>query len=53
MKALTIHQDMNCCYICTLLGGTNIYAAFSTFHLNSFPQKLSNYVFLEIYLGAG
>lgn len=33
MKALTIHQDMNCCYIHTLLGGTNIYAGFSTVSL--------------------
>lgn len=34
MKAPTIHQGMNSCYIYTLLGGTNIYAAYSTYNLN-------------------
>lgn len=38
------------CDIPSLLGGTNIYAAFSTFNFSSFPQKLSNYVFLEVHL---
>lgn len=41
------------CYIHSPLGGTNISAAFSTFNFSSFPQQLSNYVFLEVYLDTG
>lgn len=40
MKALTIHQDVDCRYSHTLLGGTNIYAALDTFNFKFIPIQI-------------